>query len=130
MLRKVFIIALLLTGLDTVVYGQPLVFSPTTLPDGLYGSAYASQTLTVTGGTPPYSFSVSSGALPPGITLSPGGTFSGTPIAAGAYSFTITALDNSPSPGPYTGPQPYTLTIDQATLTITASNANMTYGGT
>jgi hypothetical protein len=130
MLKKVFIIAVLLTGLDTLLYGQPLVFSPPTLPDGLYGSAYASQTLTVTGGMAPYSFSVTSGALPPGISLSPGGMLSGNPTAAGAYSFTVTAQDNSPSPGPYTGAQAYTLTIDQAPLTITAGNASMTYGGT
>jgi hypothetical protein len=128
MLRKVFIIAVLLTGLDTVLYGQPLVFSPPTLPDGLYGSAYAIQTLTVTGGTAPYTFSVSSGALPPGMSLSGSGALSGTPTAAGAYSFVVTVVDNS-TPTPNTGTQSYTLNIDQAMLTITAGNASMTYGG-
>jgi hypothetical protein len=127
MVKKVFIIAVLLTGLDTLLYGQPLVFSPTTLPDGTYGSGY-NQTLTVTGGMMPYSFSVTSGALPPGISLSPGGMLNGNPTAAGAYSFTVTAQDNSPTPN--TGAQAYTLTIDQAPLTITAGNASMTYGST
>src|SRR5580658_8315811 len=130
MLRKVFIIAVLLTGLDPLLYGQPLVFSPTTLPDGLYGSGYANQTLTVTGGMAPYTFSVTSGMLPPGISLSPNGNISGMPTAAGSYSFTVTAVDNSPTPGPYTGAQAYTLNIDQAVLTISTNNANMPYGGT
>jgi hypothetical protein len=130
MLKKVFIIAVLLTGLDTMLYGQPLAISPPTLPDGLYGSAYGNQMLSATGGMPPYTFSVTSGALPPGISLSPGGMLSGTPTAAGAYNFTVTAQDNSPSPpGPNTGSQAYTLTIDQAALTVTAGNASMVYGG-
>ncbi|GGB00132.1 beta strand repeat-containing protein [Puia dinghuensis] len=104
-----------------------LVFSPTTIPDGLYGSNYT-QALTVTGGTAPYSFSLSAGSLPPGITLSPDGHISGTPTAAGTYSFTVTAQDNTPAPGTLTGSQPYTLVVDPAALTITAGNASKSYG--
>ncbi|HET6256193.1 MAG TPA: MBG domain-containing protein [Puia sp.] len=130
MVKKTLIFIVILTAWGTLLYGQPLVFSPTTLPDGLYGSVYPSQTLTVTGGTAPYSFSISAGSLPPGISLSGDGTLSGTPTAAGAYAFTVTATDNSPSPGPYSNTQDYTLNIDQAVVTITANNASMTYGGT
>ncbi len=128
--KKTVIFTALLIGLGKLLYGQPLVFSPTTIPDGLYGSGYANQTLTVTGGTAPYSFAVSAGNLPPGMSLSPNGNISGNPTAAGTYSFTVTAQDNSPSPGPYSGSQDYTLVVDQAVLTITANNANMPYGGT
>jgi uncharacterized RDD family membrane protein YckC len=129
MQKRTFILTALLTGLTTLLFGQAtLVFSPTTLPDGLYGSAYAGQTLTVTGGTAPYTFSVSAG-LPTGMTLSTAGVLSGTPTTAGTYSFTVTAIDNSPAPGPYSGSQAYTLVIDKAALTVTADNATMPYGG-
>lgn len=106
-----------------------LVFSPTTIPDGLYGSSYSNQTLTVTGGTGPYLFSVTGNNLPPGMSLSSDGVLSGTPTVAGTYSFTITAQDNSPTPGPFSGSQDYTLVIDPAALTISAANATMPYGG-
>jgi len=129
MQMKAFIFTVLLSGLSTLLFGQvlpTLVITPTTIPDGLYGSVYANQTLTATGGIPPYTFSVSAGNLPQGISLSNDGVLSGTPTAAGSYSFTVTALDNS---GLFYGTQAYTLVIDQAVLTITANNATMTYGG-
>jgi MBG domain (YGX type) len=107
----------------------PLVFSPTTIPDGLYGSAYANQSLTVTGGMPPYTFSVSGGTMPRGISLSADGVLSGTPTAAGKYSFTVTAQDNGRGRSRSTGSREYVLIIDQAVLTITANDANKLYGG-
>jgi hypothetical protein len=136
MKRKSFFLTVLLAGLGTMLFAQPkFVILPATLPDGLYGSSYTNQTLTVTGGIPPYSFSISSGRLPGGMTLSPGGILSGTPTAAGKYSFTVKAQEQSPGPGPGSGPGPhsgsqnYTLIVDPAVLTITANNASMTYGG-
>jgi hypothetical protein len=130
MQKRTFILTALFTVLTTLLFGQAtLVFSPTTFPDGLYGSAYTNQTLTVTGGTAPYTFSLTAGGLPPGMSLSTDGILSGTPTGAGGYSFTVTAVDNSPSPGPYSGSQAYTLVVDQAVLTITANNATMPYGG-
>ena len=60
------------------------------LPDGKLNEAY-SQTLTATG-TSPIAWSVTSGALPEGLTLnSETGEISGTPSKSGSYSFTITA---------------------------------------
>jgi hypothetical protein len=41
----------------------------------------------------PYVFGVTAGALPTGLTLTPGGVFSGTPTVAGNYTFTIRATD-------------------------------------
>jgi MBG domain (YGX type) len=128
---KSFILTAFLTGLGTLLYAQPkFVFSPTTIPDGLYGTSYTSETLTVTGGMPPYSFSISSGHLPAGMALSSGGILSGTPTAAGKYSFTVKAEGQAPGPGHHSGSQAYTLIVDPAVLTITANNASMTYGGT
>lgn len=69
-----------------------IIVSPATLPDGAAGSAY-SQTITASGGTAPYTYSVTSGSLPAGVTLSSGGLLSGTPTFGGTYGFTITAID-------------------------------------
>ena len=67
----------------------PLIATATSLPAGFSGVLY-SQTLQATGGTIPYTWSVSSGSLPDGLTLSAAGLLSGTPTAAGTFGFTIT----------------------------------------
>jgi len=59
------------------------------------------------GGSGEYSFAVTSGTLPPGLNLSTPGVISGTPSAAGAYSFTVTATDNLG----YTASQEYAITV-------------------
>jgi hypothetical protein len=70
-----------------------ITVNPASLPNGVVGTAY-SQTVTASGGTAPYVFSLSSGALPTGLLLnSATGAISGTPTAAGTFTFTITASD-------------------------------------
>lgn len=69
-----------------------ITLSPTTLPDGVEGVAY-SQAITAVGGTAPYSFSVTAGALPPGVSLSSAGVLSGTPTTSGVSAFTVRATD-------------------------------------
>ncbi|TDU70794.1 putative Ig domain-containing protein [Prosthecobacter fusiformis] len=70
------------------------VITPETLPDATRLAAYSAQTLTAAGGTAPYSWNVSAGSLPTGITLSTGGVLSGTPTASPeTYNFTVRALD-------------------------------------
>src|SRR5690349_3949319 len=64
------------------------------LPGGTIGSAY-SATLSASGGTSPYSWSVSSGTLPTGLSLSSTGTLSGTPTVAGAFPFTVAVKDTA-----------------------------------
>ncbi|MCS6885311.1 MAG: putative Ig domain-containing protein, partial [Blastocatellia bacterium] len=77
----------------TVTVACPTItITPTTLPPFTVGVSY-SQTLTASGGTAPYTFTLSSGSLPPGISLSPSGTISGIATAAGSYTFTVTATD-------------------------------------
>jgi len=127
-MQKAFLFTALLSLLNTLSYSQGLTFSPTTVPDGVYGTAYTNPSITVTGGTSPYTFSVSAGALPPGMALGSDGSLSGIPTAAGSYSFTVTAQDNTPAPGTLTGSQAYTLVIDPAVLTITANPAGSVYG--
>ncbi len=50
--------------------------------------------MTASGGTPPYSFSVVAGGLPPGLSLSPAGVINGTPTNGGAYTFSVQAADS------------------------------------
>ncbi|TDW97400.1 putative Ig domain-containing protein [Dinghuibacter silviterrae] len=116
----------------TLIVNAPaaIVLSPSTLPAGAYGQAYAGATITATGGTSSYTYAVTSGSLPPGISLGTDGVLSGTPTAVGSYSFTVTATDASTGAGPYKGSNTYSITVGKALLTITANDQSMTYGGT
>jgi hypothetical protein len=73
----------------TVVAEPTLSFVP---PDGEINSAYT-DTLTATSGIGPYTWAVSSGTLPAGLTLSSAGVLSGTPTATGTASFTVEVTD-------------------------------------
>jgi hypothetical protein len=71
-----------------------IVVAPTTLPPAVAGSYY-SATVSASGGTGPYTFSVIAGSLPPGLVLnSASGAITGTPSTNGLYSFTIQAADS------------------------------------
>jgi hypothetical protein len=65
------------------------------LPDAIVGQPYTPFTFQSTGGLAPVTWSVTSGSLPTGLTLSAGGTISGTPTAGGSFSFTVQAGDGS-----------------------------------
>jgi endoglucanase len=69
-----------------------LSISTLALANGTVGSAY-SQTFTATGGSGPYSWSLASGILPAGLTLSSAGILSGTPTAVVTSSFTLQVKD-------------------------------------
>jgi large repetitive protein len=85
-----------------------LTLTPETLPVGLFANAYQQQ-LSTTGGTAPYSYAVTAGALPGGLSLASSGALSGTPTAAGGFTFTITATDALG----FTGTRDYTVQITQ-----------------
>nr|WP_284694742.1 Ig domain-containing protein [Geomonas sp. Red32] len=70
-----------------------MTVSTSTLPAGTVGTAY-SQTLTATGGTSPYSWSVTTGTLPAGLNMS-SGVISGSPTTAGTSTFTVQVTDSS-----------------------------------
>jgi hypothetical protein len=100
----------------SIVVGAALNISTSSLPNALATTAY-SQPLTVTGGTTPYTWSLTSGALPPGLSLTPSGSIYGTPSVPGAYSFTVQLADNT-TPSPQTLIKPLSITV-QPELTIT-----------
>ena len=77
------------------------------LSAGTVGTAY-SQTITASGGTASYTYTVTSGSLTgSGLTLSSAGTLSGTLTAAGGFSFTVSAVDANSC----TGSQAYSVTV-------------------
>lgn len=77
-----------------------------------------SQQLSATGGTAPYSWTVSGGALPAGIALSTAGALSGAPTVAGSFQFGATVKDS----GNLTANKTFALAVAQA-LTITSCPA-------
>jgi len=88
------------------IAAAPITIAPAALPDGTLGTAY-SQQLTATGGAGEYVFSLGSGALPGGITLSSTGLLSGTPTGADTFSFVVSVSDSRET----TVTQPYQLVI-------------------
>ena len=79
------------------------------ISDGTAGVPY-SQTVSASDGTPPYRWSVSAGRPPGGLTLNQStGILSGTPDAAGTFTFTVQAADSAGA----TGAKSFSLTISQ-----------------
>jgi fibronectin-binding autotransporter adhesin len=84
-----------LFSLTIAAAGSPTITTTSPLPGGTIGTAYAT-TLAATGGTPPYTWSVPPGTLPPGLNLNAStGAITGSPTTAGAFSFTVTVTDNA-----------------------------------
>jgi len=83
------------TGSTTLtIQPAPITITMNSVPDGTVGTAY-SATLAATGGTAPYSWSVTAGSLPAGLNLNASaGTITGTPTAAGTSSFTLRVSDS------------------------------------
>lgn len=91
-------LAILLALLATIVASPAAAYKvkDTPLPEGTVGRSYSFQFEAV-GGTPPHSFTVLTGGLPPGLNLAPSGRLSGTPTQAGSFSFWIQGHDNNVS---------------------------------
>lgn len=75
-------------------FGDPLTTDDTPLPPATVGVAFDG-VLVAGGGTPPYSWAVTGGALPAGLVLSAGGEITGTPAAAGSYQLTVQVTDSA-----------------------------------
>jgi hypothetical protein len=98
----------------------PLTVTTTSLPAATLGQAY-SATLAATGGVSPYTWSVTAGALPTGLSLDPAtGVISGTPAVQGTGSFTVGVTD-SESP-PMAASQALSITAGGCTTTITGTH--------
>lgn len=112
------------TNISLTVLPQVSVITPAPLATATPGVAY-SVTLSATGGTGPYSWTLASGALPPGLTLSTAGAITGTPTSGGAYNFVVRATDANTA----YGLQSYTITVGAALVITTPSTlASATVG--
>lgn len=98
---------------DIGAFENNITFDQTNLPNGVLNTLYNTQlsatratnlaeTLTTTekfdlfnSNLAPFTFSIINGALPPGLSLAPNGTLSGTPAQVGIFTFMIKAVDGA-----------------------------------
>jgi hypothetical protein len=91
----------------SIVVGCPIItLAPATLPKTFVGTPY-NKTITASGGTGSYTFAVTAGSLPPGLTLSPAGNITGAATSGGTFNFTVTATDTAGC----TGSLPYSIVV-------------------
>lgn len=100
-----------------------LSLTPATLPNGVQGTAYH-QTLAVQPAGGNYSYAVTTGVLPPGLTLASTGVLSGTPTAGGNYAFSVTVTGW----GGCTKTQSYNLLMTGTCSTITLNPTSLPAG--
>ena len=96
----------------------PLALTTGTLPNGTVGTPYSS-TIGVTGGTAPYTCTITSGTLPAGLALGANCLVSGTPTVAGTATLTVKATDSG---------NPTLTTTGQVGITIVAAAPTLTAG--
>ena len=97
---------------------KKLAVTTTSLPRGTVGTDY-SQTLAASGGTPPYTWTITAGALPPGLLLNPAtGVISGTPTTTGTSNFKVMVGDSATPAG--TATQSLSITVTELAVTTTS----------
>jgi len=96
----------------------PVTVGPVSMAAATVNARY-SQTLTAAGGTAPYTYGVTTGSLPSGLTLSSSGVLSGTPTASGSFSFTVTVNDSAVTQN--TASRSYTLAVSGPVMTLPAT---------
>ncbi len=81
-----------LSAVETITYTPaPPSLTCSAVSSGVVGTPFSSPAPTVTGGTPPYTFSIATGTLPAGLTLNPqSGAITGTPTATGTFTIGVT----------------------------------------
>jgi len=109
----------------TISAPPPLIVTTGSLLQGTVGLAY-SDTLQATNGVPPYSWSLSSGMLPAGLSLSTAGVISGMPSATGTSTFTVKVTDSS-TPTAETATADLSLTINANTVNNSELDGNYAF---
>lgn len=109
---------------EIIVWRAALSVQPSALPNGQPGDAY-SQSLSASGAAGPFSFTVSDGNLPTGLTLSTSGSLGGNLPASGSFSFTVRASDSYGN----TGTAQYTIAVGAPTISISPGAMPPVTGG-
>ena len=113
--------------LTITINSAPISIVTNTLPNGTENVAY-SASLQVSGGTPPYKWTVSAGStLPSWLSLSSAGALSGTPTATGSFTFSLTVTDSG-MPTPQSKSQSFTLTVAAVNAACGTGNESMLHG--
>ena len=114
----------------TAANNQALQITTGALPQAQQGNTY-SEVFTATGGSTPYSWSISSGTPPPGLSMSANGDFAGLPSGSGTFTFAVTVTDatsktatgnfnvNVTASSGYDGPAQLPLAIPQSSVADT-----------
>ena len=102
------------TFLIAVPGGAVSFATPSPLPTAIGGVPY-SMTVIASGGAAPYTFQLTGGILPTGMTLAPSGVLSGTPINAGTYNFTLRVTDVATQ----TADKNYQLVVNAPSIALT-----------
>jgi hypothetical protein len=108
------------TRVFTVVVATTVRITTTSLPDPIQNVPYNQQLQAI--GTVPLVWSLTSGTLPPGLTLTAAGLLQGTPTTTGSQTFTITATDSRGS----TSTQSFTLNVDPPIPTLSIKSLGST----
>jgi hypothetical protein len=103
------------------------ITSQSPLPDGKVGVVYNAQ-LAATGGSGTLSWSIQTGSLPAGLSLSSAGLIGGTPTAEGTSSVTVVVTDSA-TPTPQRAQQTFSITVTPSSITITTTSLPAGTGG-
>lgn len=104
--------------------GAPnLSITSPTLPGAVVGASY-NASLTASGGQPPYTWQIVSGTAPQGLSLTSGGTLSGTPAQTGSATFTVMVKDSAGA----MQSEAFTVTVAAAGSGITITNTSFPNG--
>src|SRR6185503_12484159 len=109
----------------SIAPGQQLDLTFTAYAPATAGSPY-SQTLTASGGTAPYSWTVVTGSLPGGLSLSSTGVISGSALVAGTFNFTVQANDSASG----SAQKAFSITISAAPTPVNISTGSALPAGT
>jgi uncharacterized repeat protein (TIGR03803 family) len=117
-----------MTGFATLTV-PAMTATTTSLPDATVGAAY-SQTLTEQNGLAPFTWAVTSGSLPAGLTLDAStGAITGTPTQPGDSSFTVQVTDSESVPATASTSVAITVAASAPTVTTGASTLNISAPG-
>ena len=97
-----------------IIVGPSVSVTTSTVPQATRFVPY-SATLTAAGGLPPFSWSVPSGNLPTGVSLSAAGVLGGTPTVLGTFDFTARAVDS----GGGSASRAFSITVVPGALQVT-----------